>query len=70
MKLWDRAAFGGAGRILAQASIALDLHDFEPFKAQSASVELQDKEDKVSNSPCPGVCALLSQLILGCLTVW
>ena len=47
MELWDCAAEGGAGRRLAQASLALDLSDFEAFKAQSASIELADKGKKV-----------------------
>lgn len=59
MELWDRAALGGAGRLLAQASIALDLHDFEPFKAQSTCVELRDKEMKVRNCSCQGICRVL-----------
>ena len=66
MELWDRAALGGAGRLLAQASIALDLHDFQPFKAQSTSVELRDKEKKVRNPPCQGMCRLLSHLMQSC----
>ena len=70
MELWDRAALGGGGRLLAQTSIALDLHDFEPFKAQSTSVELRDKENKVCNSPCQGICGLLSYLMQSQLTVW
>ena len=47
IELWDCAAEGGSGRRLAQASIALDLSDFEAFKAQSASVELADRDQKV-----------------------
>ena len=33
--------------MLGQASVALDLHAFEPFKAQPASVELLGNERKV-----------------------
>lgn len=47
IELWDSAANGGVGRKLAHASVDLDLHSFEPFKAQSASVELLGKESKV-----------------------
>ena len=47
IELWDCAAEGGSGRRLAQASIALDLSDFEAFKAQSASIELTDRDQKV-----------------------
>ena len=61
------AALGGAGRLLAKASIALDLHDFEPFKAQSTSVELLDKEEKVRKSPCQSICRLLPYLMQSCL---
>lgn len=47
IELWDCAAEGGSGRRLAHASIALDLSDFEAFKAQSASIELTDRDQKV-----------------------
>ena len=47
IELWDSAASGGVGRKLAHASVDLDLHAFEPFKAQSASVELFGRESKV-----------------------
>jgi len=51
IELWDCAASGGVGRKLGQASIALDLHEFEPLKAQSATVELMGKEKKASGFP-------------------
>ena len=51
IELWDSAASSGVGRKLGQASIALDLHDFEPFKAQSATVELMGREKKASGFP-------------------
>ena len=51
IELWDSAASGGVGRKLGQACIALDLHEFEPFKAQSASVELMGREEKASGFP-------------------
>ena len=47
VELWNCAAEGGSGRRLAQASIALDLSEFEAFKAQSASIELADRDRKV-----------------------
>ena len=47
IELWDCAAEGGSGRRLAQASIALDLSEFEAYKAQSASIELADRDKKV-----------------------
>ena len=47
IELWDSAASGGVGRKLAHASVDLDLHAFDPFKAQSASVELFGRENKV-----------------------
>ena len=47
IELWDSAASGGVGRKLAHASVDLDLHAFEPFKAQSAAVELFGRESKV-----------------------
>ena len=50
VELWDSAASGGVGRKLGHATVALDLHAFEPFKAQSASVELLGKEKKVAPS--------------------
>jgi len=51
IELWDSAASGGVGRKLGQASIALDLHEFEPLEAQSATVELMGKEKKASGFP-------------------
>ena len=51
IELWDSAASGGVGRKLGQASVALDLHDFELFKAQSATVELMGREKKASGFP-------------------
>ena len=50
VELWDSAASGGVGRKLGQASVALDMHAFEPFEAQPASVELLGKERKVQPS--------------------
>ena len=74
MELWDSAAAGGAGKKLGETSIALDLSEFEPFKAQSATVELQDKDKKVQPfrawcSHCGVLCADLWTLVAK-IDVW
>ena len=47
IELWDCAAEGGAGRRLAQASLALNLSEFEAYKARPASIDLGDGGEKV-----------------------
>lgn len=72
MELWDSAAAGGAGKKLGETSIALDLSEFEPFKAQSATVELQDKDKKVQPfepgaaivGSCVQICGLWLQRLM------